>query len=64
MELKGQQNNSEVQQGHHKLSKAQIMQKMEKNEFRPEDLLDAVAHLARRPDTWTKQAAHHASLTN
>jgi len=37
---------------------------MEKNELQPEGLLDAVAHLARRPDTWTKQATNHTSLTN
>jgi hypothetical protein len=54
MELKSQQNNSEFQQENHKLSKAQIMQRIEKNEFQPEGLLDSVAHLARRPETWTK----------
>ena len=37
---------------------------MEKNELEPEGLLDTVGHLARRPDTWSKQSINHTNLTN
>ena len=55
MEDKSQQNNSQFQKENQKLSKSQIMQRIEKDEIEPEQLLDAITHLARRPDSWSKQ---------